>query len=174
MRGHIKFVVSSILAVLWLGISVAISIVWIRDVIKVVPAWYAVWVIIGIALLPGYLMSAMFISNIANTHLEKIDCSDAGAICIIICARNEQATIYKTIERIASQRYSSHIRILCVDNASKDETSKEIRRAARAYQSQVFNSSALLRNIRQVECIKFGIEICRHQIFYHRRCGHNA
>jgi len=129
-RGRTKFVVSSFFAVLWLSVSVAISIGWIRDVSKVVPAWYAVWVIIGIALLPGYLMSAMFVSNLLNVELEKIDCKEVGAVCVVVCARNEQATIYKTIERIVFQRYSSHIKILCVDNASLDDTSREIRRAA--------------------------------------------
>lgn len=130
MHGHTKFVVSSLFAILWLSVSVAVSIVWIRDVLKVLPTWYVAWVIIGIALLPGYLMSAMFISNILNRKVESIACKDAGSVCVLICARNEESTIYKTIECIAAQQYCSHIKIICVDNASTDGTSGEIRRAA--------------------------------------------
>lgn len=135
MRGHVKFALSSVFAMLWLGVSVEISMAWMQGVSQDLPAWYAAWVIIGIALLPGYLMSAMFISNMMNTQLEKISCEGAGDVCVIVCARNEQATIYDTIECIAAQKYCSHIKIICVDNASVDSTGDEIRRAARAFNS---------------------------------------
>ncbi len=71
MHGRTKFVVSSLFALLWLGVSVAISIVWIQGVSQILPTWYVVWVVIGIALLPGYIMSAMFISNILNRRIKK-------------------------------------------------------------------------------------------------------
>ena len=133
MHGRTKFVVSSLFALLWLGVSVAISIVWIQGVSQILPTWYVVWVVIGIALLPGYIMSAMFISNILNRRIKKTEYGDAGPVCVIICARNEQDTIYKTIEHIVTQRYGPHIKLICVDNVSTDATWQEMKRAKEVF-----------------------------------------
>jgi len=126
MRKQMKFTISFLLALLWLSLSAAISAGWIRYVGNFLPGWYVAWVICGIALLPGFLTGEMFFSNLANTRLEPIACEAVGPICVIICARNEEGTIYKTIERVVMQKYDGNIRILCVDNASTDRTDEEI------------------------------------------------
>lgn len=39
-------------------------------------------------------------------------------VSVLICARNEEKTIYRTIEAVVAQRYAAPIEILCVDNTS--------------------------------------------------------
>ena len=92
-----KFFITMIFAIIWLLISSYFAIWWANDVSNYLPAFYVWWVIIGIALLPGFLMSAMFFSNILHLKLKKYPntCQDTT---VIICAYNEEDTIEKTID----------------------------------------------------------------------------
>lgn len=79
--------------------------------------------------MPGFLTASMFLSNIINTRLKPINCEEVGAVSVIVCARNEEHTIYKTIERIVMQEYNALIHIFCIDNGSTDHTPQEMKRA---------------------------------------------
>ena len=86
------------------------------------PSGYVLWAIVGIALLPGYLMCMMFLSNLfhARTRVSTIPCKEP--VAVLICARNEQECIFQTIRNIVQQNYDGCIELLCVDNASSDGT----------------------------------------------------
>lgn len=77
-------------------------------------------VIFGIALLPVYLMSAMFISNLFYTKPMQIKSSFCQPITVLICVRNEEPSIYETLQQIVSQSYEGRISVLCIDNGSTD------------------------------------------------------
>lgn len=83
----------------------------------------------GIALLPGYLTNAMFVSNLLHFRPRRpvADCNEA--VTTIICARNEERSIYRTLASVAAQEYPGVLEILCVNNASEDGTEAEICRA---------------------------------------------
>ncbi len=121
----IKFFITMLFAMIWLFISTYFAIWWANDVSNYLPSFYVWWVIIGIALLPGFLMSAMFFSNIIHFKLKKHPntCQDTS---VIICAYNEEETIEKTIKCICDQEYTGNIRILVVDNKSTDTTKIKI------------------------------------------------
>ena len=87
----------------------------------------------GIALLPGYLTSAMFFSNLMNARPLPASQENAAPVSVLICARNEEETIYRTIEAVAAQHYAAPIEILCVDNGSDDHTRQEIERAKQTF-----------------------------------------
>lgn len=55
-----KFILSICFGGLWLAVSLFFAIGWAQEVSYIFPSVYVWWVIIGIALLPGFLMSAMF------------------------------------------------------------------------------------------------------------------
>lgn len=39
-KKYVSFTVSFLLAIIWLGLSTAISITWIQDVARFLPGWY--------------------------------------------------------------------------------------------------------------------------------------
>ncbi len=120
-----KFIYSICFGSLWLAISLFFAIGWAQEVCCILPCFYVWWVIIGIALLPGFLMSAMFFSNLLHwKHKEYPDTAEDTTI--IMCARNEQNTIARSIQAILDQQYKGHIRLLVIDNASIDDTKQEI------------------------------------------------
>ena len=129
MKGGIilrsKFLLSIGLGGLWLGVSVYFAIGWAQQVSYYLPAVYVWWVIIGIALLPGFLMSTLFFSNLMHQKSKRYPdtCLDTT---VLICAHNEEATIAQTIHAIFKQQYLGHIRIIVVDNASTDHTHQQI------------------------------------------------
>ena len=122
-----KFVCSILFGSIWLFVSSVFAIFWAEEVSHYLPSFYVWWVIIGIALLPGFLMSAMFFSNLLNFKVEK-RCNTSKNTTVIICAYNEQNTIGKTIASICRQDYFGHIHIIVADNASTDNTKHEILR----------------------------------------------
>ena len=142
-----KFILSLCFGGLWLAVSILFAIGWAQDVSYILPSIYVWWVIIGIALLPGFLMSTMFFSNLMHWKLKKYPdtCEDTT---IIMCAHNEEKTIARSIRAITSQQYKGHIRLIVVDNASTDHTKREIMKL----QSCAFRKCC----VRYVYCAKPG------------------
>lgn len=66
-----KFVSALLLAGIWLAVSIVFAVWWADAVSSFLPAWYVWVVIIGIALLPGFLMSSMFFSNLMNFEVKR-------------------------------------------------------------------------------------------------------
>lgn len=89
-----------------------------------------VFAVAGVALLPAYLMGAMFLSNLLHRKLPPRFHPGCRPVSVIVCARNEEKGIYGTIGSIARQEYDGRVTILCVDNGSTDGTLAEMRRAA--------------------------------------------
>lgn len=123
------FVISTAGALTWLLLSSVIAGYWVREAAQRLPWCYTVWVVMGIALLSGYLTSAMFLSNMMHARPSTAPQDKAAPVSVLICARNEEKTIYRTIEAVVAQRYAAPIEILCVDNGSDDHTRQEIERA---------------------------------------------
>lgn len=145
VKNRLAFAGSVLFAFLWLGVSAALAVPWLRGASAHLPLWYAAWAIVGIALLPGFLMSAMFVSNCLHTRTSPPAYAGGRPVCVIICARNEQACIYETVRSVVRQQYAGEIRILCVNNASSDGTADEMARARRDLQCAG-------RSIRLLEC----------------------
>lgn len=130
MKQHWKFFASAAAALVWLWVSAALAVPWAREASRHLPAAYVAFVIGGVALLPAYLMGAMFLSNLLHRKLPARRHPGCRPVSVIVCARNEEANIYRTIESIACQDYDGRVTILCVDNGSTDGTLAEMRRAA--------------------------------------------
>ena len=120
-----KFTFTLIFGGLWLAVSLFFAIGWAQEASYILPKIYVWWVIIGIALLPGFLMSSMFFSNLLNWKLKNYP-DTTEDITIITCAHNEEQNIAQTIRAILQQQYAGHIRLIVVDNASTDNTKEEI------------------------------------------------
>lgn len=71
----------------------------------------------------------MFLSNVMHARPSATIQEEPAPVSVLICARNEEKTIYRTIEAVVAQRYAAPIEILCVDNASDDHTRQEMERA---------------------------------------------
>ena len=130
MKQHWKVFASAAAALVWLWVSAALAVPWVRSASLHLPFAYVVFVVAGVALLPAYLMGAMFLSNLLHRRLPPRFHPGCRPVSVIVCARNEEKNIYRTIGSIAGQEYDGRMTILCVDNDSADGTVAEMRRAA--------------------------------------------
>lgn len=119
-----KFILSISLGGIWLAISSYFAVYWAEEVSYFLPSFYVWWVIIGIALLPGFMMSTMFFSNMMHLKVRKYPDVQED-ITILMCAHNEEKSIVRSIQAIFNQQYAGHIRLIVIDNVSDDRT-KEI------------------------------------------------
>lgn len=122
-----KFILSAGFGGLWLAISTYYAIGWAGELTQIFSAVYVWWVIVGIALLPGFLMSMMFFSNLLHQKLRQYP-QVFQDTTVILCAHNEEKTIGGAIRAILNQEYPGCIRLIVVDNASTDHTREEIKK----------------------------------------------
>ncbi len=132
----LKFAISSAIALVWAALCTMLAVPWARASSIQLPSGYVLWVIVGIALLPGDLMCAMFFSNLFNAKMHAIATPCREPVSVLICARNEQNCIFQTIRQVVQQDYDGRIDLLCADNASSDGTRTEIQRAIRVLSSR--------------------------------------
>ncbi len=125
-----KFLFTLMFGVLWLVISTIFALWWAEAISDYFPTVYIWFVIIGVALIPGFLMSSMFFSNLLHLSLKKYPNTDEDTT-VIMCAHNEENTIQKAIECVRRQNYEGHIHLIVVDNCSTDKTKCKVREAAR-------------------------------------------
>lgn len=125
-----KFILSVGFGVLGLTLSIWLSIPWIQSAAEFLPPVYVWAVVTGVAFLPGYLMSAMFFSNLLHRRVPEYPKTDEDTT-VILCAHNEEKSIAGTIQALLCQNYGGRICILAVDNASTDGTKARIQAMAR-------------------------------------------
>ncbi len=125
-----KFLFTLIFGGLWLLISTIFALWWAEEVSNYLPAVYVWFVIIGIALFPGFLMSSMFFSNLLHSGVKKYEETDEDTT-VIMCAHNEEETIIEAIECVYRQNYAGHIHLLIIDNCSTDDTKCKVKKYAK-------------------------------------------
>lgn len=120
-----KFSLSVAFGSIWLLVSLFFAVNWAREISNALPVVYVWWVIAGVALLPGFLMSSMFFSNMLHWKTAEYPKTYEDTT-VIICAHNEEDSVARSIKSVLLQRYSGSISVLVVDNASSDLTRQEI------------------------------------------------
>ena len=118
----LKFLLCHIFSILWTSFSVYISLPWLEDFSKVVTFPAALIIITGIAYVPGYLNAFLVASLVLDKQPSFKDEYPTKSITVLIAARNEGAKIASTIDYIAKQDYNGSIKVIIIDNGSKDNT----------------------------------------------------
>lgn len=118
-----KFVLSHLFALLWTGLSIFLSIPWVKDLSEIVTFPLSIIIITGIAYIPGYMTAFMVVSLIFDRQPPFKDENPSKDITILIAAKNEADSIENTLSYIAKQDYSGHLKVYVIDNGSSDDTS---------------------------------------------------
>jgi biofilm PGA synthesis N-glycosyltransferase PgaC len=118
----VKFGVAQVLAAGWLGVSVWLSLPWVRELAATITIAPAVLVVCLIAYLPGWLVAFLAVSLLLDRQPPLPRAQPAVPVTVLIAARNEAERIQETISYIARQDYQGPIEVLVVDNGSADGT----------------------------------------------------
>lgn len=124
-----KFLISLMGSLLWVGISILLSLDWIRDLSNATNIIIALIIISGIAYVPGFLNSFLITSVLLDKQPEFKDINPDDEVTIIIAAYNEEIGIYNTLKQIKNLNYKGKINIIVIDNNSRDNTVMEVKKA---------------------------------------------
>jgi cellulose synthase/poly-beta-1,6-N-acetylglucosamine synthase-like glycosyltransferase len=125
----VKFLVAQALAAGWLGVSVWLSLPWLRELAAAITIVPAVLVVCLVAYLPGWLVAFLAVSLLLDRQPPLRRTHPAVPVTVLVAARNEADRIQETLSYIAGQDYPVPIEVLVVDNGSTDGT----RAVAEAY-----------------------------------------
>ncbi|MGV3466679.1 MAG: glycosyltransferase family 2 protein [Heyndrickxia sp.] len=125
----VKFWISHIIALIWMLFSIYLSVPWIKDLGKLVSIPAAIVIISGISYIPGYMNAFLVVSLLFDRQPSFKEEHPDISITIIIAAYNEEGGIYSTLKYIKNQDYKGEIHIIVVNNASRDQTVREVLRA---------------------------------------------
>lgn len=124
-----KFIISMIAGIAWMATSIYFSVPWIKDLSLYVTMPIAILIIAGIAYIPGY-MNAFMVSSLLLDRQPKVkNTSPKVPVTILIACYNEEKSIENTVNYVATQDYEGEIRLIIIDNNSKDKTAETAKKA---------------------------------------------
>ncbi|KIV59512.1 glycosyl transferase [Aneurinibacillus migulanus] len=124
-----KFWLSHSIALLWMCFSIYISMPWLKDLSNIISFPVALFIIMGISYVPGY-MSAFLVASLAFDRQPPFKNEfPTDAVTVLIAAYNEGERIFNTLQYLSSQDYKGKINTIIINNRSTDNTVSEALRA---------------------------------------------
>ena len=122
----IKFVLAQIGAVLWVLFSFWVALPWINGLDSVIGPVLTILIILGVAILPGYISGFVFFSTLMDRRPTLSEIAHYPAISILIAAYNEEHTITDTLHSVLSQSYPGDMEVIVIDDGSQDQTAAQV------------------------------------------------
>lgn len=127
-----RFFINIIIATILTLIAFHFSKPWIRDLSIIFSPITSIFIVGGIALVPGFMNTFLIISLLSDRQPKIKDPTIVSDdITLLISAFNEEDRIFNTLKYIKNQIYSGNIYTIVIDNNSTDNTSNEVNRAMR-------------------------------------------
>ena len=122
-----KFFASVTLGLLWALFSLWIAEKWIIDLSEIVGVFLAYTIIIGIAVLPGFMNMVLITSLMMDRRPKKLIIpGNDPSITILVAAFNEEASIDSTMESILEQVYPGQVEVIVINDGSTDGTKEAL------------------------------------------------
>lgn len=143
----VKFALAFALAIAWVVLSVWLSRPWLAELSMHVGFALALFVIMFIAYVPGF-MNAFLIGSIAvDRRPIRRAITEYPPVCVLVACYNEQDNIIETLSSLAGQDYPGELEVVVIDDGSTDETLA----LARAEAGRVERSGLTIRVLAQPE-----------------------
>ena len=129
-----KFVFSMGIALLWTAFAIFIALDWVYEIAKITNLLIAWIIVIGIAIIPGY-MSAFTIASLLFDRRppRKFDLLVFPSVSVLIAAYNEGENILSTLESIDRQDYPGKMIVYVINDGSTDDTAEKVKSVLSKY-----------------------------------------
>ena len=115
------FLISTLISFFYFIFSIFINIPWIKDIACQFGYFLAIYLVLFIAIIPGFIFVFMFISLLLNKK-EKHRCDTKEKdVTVLIPLYNAQNSIKETVNSIINQKYCGNILIYMIDDGSTDD-----------------------------------------------------
>ncbi|QGW83162.1 glycosyltransferase [Variovorax paradoxus] len=128
-----KFLIALIGAIAWMGFSIWAAGPWLADLKSYVGTAFAIFLVYGIAIIPGFMNAFMAISLVLDKRPPHRPLPVYPPISILIAAYNEEASIDETLVSIDQQKYPGELQVIVINDGSADGTAQVVRRALERY-----------------------------------------
>ena len=117
-----KFALAVALSFVWLAFTVWIALPWMHDLARLTNWPVALFIIGGIALIPGLMNAFLAVSLLLDRRPLRRTYDSYPPISILIAAYNEERSILETLESLAAQDYPGELDVIVIDDGSTDRT----------------------------------------------------
>ena len=119
---HVKFVITFVAASSWFALSLWLALPWMRDLAHLSDWAISIFMVGGIALVPGFMNSFLIASLLLDRRPPRVRLASFPSITILVAAFNESASIAATVQSIERQHYPGLFEVLVIDDGSTDDT----------------------------------------------------
>jgi len=143
----VKFALAFTIAAAWVTLAVWLSQPWLAELSMHVGFALALFVIMFIAYVPGF-MNAFLIGSIAfDRRPIRRALADYPAVCVLVACYNERENIVDTLRSLAAQDYPGELEVVVIDDGSIDDSLA----LARAEAGRIDRSGLTIRVLAQAE-----------------------
>jgi biofilm PGA synthesis N-glycosyltransferase PgaC len=113
-----------------MGVSIWLSLPWLRELGMVFGPALALVSIAFIAYVPGFMNAFLMASILGDRRPQRRFVCDYPDLCVLVACYNEEANIADTLASLALQDFPGRIDVVVIDDGSTDETLAIARREA--------------------------------------------
>lgn len=118
-----KFSVAIACSLVWMVFSIYTAAPWVNQLSGVMGDAVAWGVVIGIAILPGFMNAFLVASLLLDRRPAILPLPQRlPGLTVLVAAYNEEASIASTIDSIARQDYPGPLQVIVIDDGSTDRT----------------------------------------------------
>jgi biofilm PGA synthesis N-glycosyltransferase PgaC len=124
----IKFIFTLVFATAWALISIYLSIPWLDDLSTHIGFLLALYLILYIAIIPGFMNSFLLCSLLLDNRPTVKYFNSYPDVTILVAAYNEAPSIKETLLSLTNQDYLGLINITVINDGSSDATLDEVKK----------------------------------------------
>ena len=124
----IKFLFTLVFATAWALISIYLSIPWLDDLSTHIGFLLALYLILYIAIIPGFMNSFLLCSLLLDNRPTAKYFNSYPDVTILVAAYNEAPSIKETLLSLINQDYLGLINITVINDGSSDATLNEVKK----------------------------------------------
>ena len=126
----VKFATILLCAAVWTTASVYLSLPWLESLATVVGFSLALFVIVFIAYVPGFMNAFLIGSILWDRRPSRDALGEYPDVCVLVACYNERDNIEDTLESLSQQDYAGRVSVLVIDDGSTDGSMLLARAAA--------------------------------------------
>ncbi|WP_431111858.1 glycosyltransferase [Variovorax paradoxus] len=157
-----KFLIALIGASAWMGFSIWAAGPWLAELKSHVGIVFAVFLVYGIAIVPGFMNAFMAISLVLDKRPPHRPLAVYPPLSILIAAYNEAASIEETLVSIDQQKYPGELQVIVINDGSADSTAQVVQRALERYKWLTFVD--LKKNGGKARALNIGFKEVLHDL----------
>jgi len=123
---QVKFVLTLAIASAWAVLSFWIAQRWITELAVLIGAPLATMIIMGIAILPGFMNAFLVGGLLFDRRPRRKPITTYPDISILVAAYNEEDSILSTLKSIELQHYPAQLEVIVINDGSTDGTMKQL------------------------------------------------